>query len=252
VRRELPVLPFVLLALALVAVVAYIVVIMPARSESARLDDEIAALRANVASSRGEKKTSPAERVKVSELIRLARVMPDGDSMPVAILELNSLATASGGEITAIEPQPEKPHSSYREIPIKLTFQGNYYELTDFIYRLRNLVRVDDGRLEVAGSLYNVGAVDLHESERSFPEIEAVLTVGAYVFGPAASSSANAGGSSTTPATQTPTPSSTGPTPDASGSVATTSAPAQPTGQGAPGGRRPPRSSRSRRSSSCS
>ena len=50
-----------------------------------------------------------------------------------------------------------------------LTFEGNYYDLTDFLFRLRNLVSVRDGVLEANGRLYTLDALDLAEGGDGFP-----------------------------------------------------------------------------------
>ena len=58
--------------------------------------------------------------------------------------------------------------------------------MTDFLFRLRNLVTVKEGVLEATGRLYTLDVLDLHEqpTER-FPKIQAMLTISAYSFGAA-------------------------------------------------------------------
>jgi hypothetical protein len=68
-------------------------------------------------------------------------------------------------------------------LPIALKFEGNYYDLTDFLFRLRNLVAVRDGRLAARGRLFTLDQLDFHEGPGGFPQIEAALTVAAYVYG---------------------------------------------------------------------
>jgi hypothetical protein len=103
------------------------------------------------------------------------------------MLELNGMAASAG--ITFISIQPGEPVSftDSSALPINLTFHGNYYDLTDFLYRMRNLVTVKDGVLGASGRLYTLDALDLHEApEQKFPMIEAVLTLSAYSYGAAA------------------------------------------------------------------
>ena len=68
---------------------------------------------------------------------------------------------------------------------MSLIFDGNYFELSDFLYRLRSLVRVRTGRLASSGRLFIVDAISFSESEKAFPRIQAALVVNAYVYGDA-------------------------------------------------------------------
>ena len=92
----------------------------------------------------------------------------------------------------------------HRAVPINLTFEGNYYDLTDFLFRLRNLVIVRDGELEVGGRLFTLGRSRLQEGSLGFPQITASLTVSAYVVlrppaAPVAPPATTAAGDDTTP-----------------------------------------------------
>jgi hypothetical protein len=62
-------------------------------------------------------------------------------------------------------------------------FEGRFYDLSDFLYRLRNLVGVHDGVLNATGRLFTVGAISFDQGSRQFPQVKATLTVSAYVFG---------------------------------------------------------------------
>jgi type IV pilus assembly protein PilO len=112
--------------------------------------------------------------------------MPDRDDMPGIILELNATAAAAGVRFKAIAPQDAVLQEGYRVIPISLTFEGNYYDLTDFLFRMRNLVSVDEGKLSASGRFFTLDTLDLHEAD--LPQIEALLIVSAYVYDPNAHS----------------------------------------------------------------
>jgi type IV pilus assembly protein PilO len=172
-------------ALVIVLAVSYMILIRPKRAESGRLDAEIAELESKIAA--GAKQATagkePEVRINVADLFRLAKAMPDEEDMPGIILEVNSIASSAGIEFLAIQPQPAVAAGSRRALPITLTFEGNYYDLTDFLYRLRTLVTVKDGTLHTSGRLYTLDALDMHEAKTGFPHIEAVLTVSAYAFG---------------------------------------------------------------------
>ncbi len=191
-KKQVPLTPVLAVALAIVLGVSYFMLIRPKAAESTKLDEEIVALEAEAAIAGPQ---APAEeprvQIDVADLFRLAKAMPDGSDMAGIMLELNGMAASAG--ITFISIQPGEPVSftDASALPINLTFLGNYYDLTDFLYRMRNLVTVKDGVLDSSGRLYTLDALDLHEAPaQKFPMIEAVLTLSAYSYGAAAIPSA--------------------------------------------------------------
>ncbi len=228
-KRDVP-FTFVLAgALVIVLAVSYMILIRPKRAESGRLDAEIAELESKIAA--GAKQATsgrePEVRINVADLFRLAKAMPDEEDMPGIILEVNSIASSAGIEFLAIQPQPAVAAGSRRALPITLTFEGNYYDLTDFLYRLRTLVTVKDGTLHTSGRLYTLDALDMHEAKTGFPHIEAVLTVSAYAFGSGTPTAAAPGAPAQAAPTETETTETTT-------GEATTAEGAPPSGEQAP------------------
>ena len=182
-KKQVPLTPVLAIALLIVTAVGYFTLIGPKREESAALAAEIADLETNLMTATRPKPATPQVEIDVADLFRLAKAMPDADDMPGIILEVNSIASSAGIEFLAIQPQSAVAAGSHRALPITLTFEGNYYDLTDFLYRLRTLVTVKDGKLHASGRLYPLDALDMHEAKNGFPDIEALLTVSAYAFG---------------------------------------------------------------------
>jgi Tfp pilus assembly protein PilO len=205
VKKQVPVWPIAGIAIVIVAAIAYFMLIGPKRAEAGRLADKIADLETQVRTAKlAAQPKESAVQLKLAPLFELTKAMPDRDDVPGIILELNSIAQATGVRFKAIAPQDPVTQEGYRALPISLTFQGNYYDLTDFLFRLRNLVTVKEGVLEATGRLYTLDVLDLHEqpTER-FPKIQAVLTISAYSFGAAPATAGVA------PATTTPTATTT-------------------------------------------
>ena len=202
-RKQVSLTPVLGLALVIVAAVGIFGVVKPKLDAAAALDAQISDLEAKVATASKTKKHPEDKKVAidVADLFLLAKAMPDTDDMPGIILELNAVAESAGIRFVSIQPQPAAAVGTYRTIPITLTFEGNYYDLTDFIFRLRSLVRVEDGVLTASGRLYTLDQIDLHESQARFPNIEAVIVVSAYAFGPGSGSPAPAPGTSASAAT---------------------------------------------------
>jgi Tfp pilus assembly protein PilO len=211
VKKQMPLWPVVAGVLVIVAFVAYFILVRPKRAEAGRLADQIVQLETDVQAAKLAARPSEAgTRLKVADLFELAKAMPDRDDMPGIILELGSIADAAGVSFTSIAPQAPVLGEGYRSIPISLKFEGNYYDLVDFLFRLRNLVSVEDGKLSSSGRFFTLDTLDLHE--HTLPQIEAILVVSAYVYDPNAHS--------TTPLPVAPPPATTGTTTTASGSAA--------------------------------
>ena len=184
-KKQVPLTPVLAVALAIVLGLSYFLLIRPKADESARLDEEIASLETEAAiAGRTSETKEPKVRIDVADLFRLAKAMPDGSDMAGIMLELNGMAASAGITFVSIQPADPVSFTDSSALPINLTFHGNYYDLTDFLYRMRNLVTVKDGVLEASGRLYTLDALDLHEAPtENFPMIEAVLTLSAYSYG---------------------------------------------------------------------
>jgi hypothetical protein len=101
-----------------------------------------------------------------------------------------------------------------------VTFNGNFYNLADFLYRLRSLVTVHAGRLDATGRLFSVDTLAFDESEKKFPQIQATLVIDAFVYAAApASVPAAAPPAASTPTSTTTTTTTTGETPSSSASA---------------------------------
>jgi Tfp pilus assembly protein PilO len=187
----------VAVALAAAAVGAYLFLIGPKRAESAELTRQVEVTQARIDSMRASAATAapspPAlPAVDAAELFRLVKAMPGQADMANVLLELNRLATETGIVFDSITPGTPAGAGVYQTLPIELSFAGNFYELSDFLFRLRSLVAVHDGALSARGRLYNVESVSFAEGTGSFPQLTATLTVDAYVFGPGDAAAATA------------------------------------------------------------
>ena len=183
-KKQIPIWPVIGLAIVIVAAVAYMLVIRPKRAEAGRLDEQIAEMQMKVSAAQlASRPQQRASTIKVADVFEVSKAMPDTDDMPGIILDLNSVAEATGIKFLSIQPAAATPKTGYSAIEITLTFEGNYFDLTDFLFRLRNLVTVRDGRLSSAGRLFTLDTLSMKEGKDGFPSINAGLTVSAYVYG---------------------------------------------------------------------
>jgi type IV pilus assembly protein PilO len=201
------------------------------KTQAAEVQSKIDAYRQQVAAARA------VPKIEVADVYRLAKAMPDRTDMPDVVLELSQLARDTGIRFDSITPQQPAPIGSYVVIPISVTFQGNFYNVADFLYRLRSLVSVHAGRLDATGRLFSVDTLTFNESTLKFPQIQATLTIDAFVYGsgvpaqapipttptttPPAATTTETTATTTTPATTTPGPTTT----EATSSASATGAP---------------------------
>ena len=203
-KRQIPAAAVIAFALLIVAAIGFFLLVKPKMDESSTLDGRVTEFQSKIDVALAAQRASGGEAIKVADLFRLTKAMPDTTDMSSVILELNAVATASGVEFISIAPQaPVAREGGFLAVPIKLTFEGSYYDLTDFLFRLRNLVIVRDGELESSGRLFTLDALDLHEGSLGFPEVQAAITLSAYSYSPTPAAVAPG---TTPPTTTTPAP----------------------------------------------
>jgi type IV pilus assembly PilO-like protein len=172
------------LAVLLMSLLAYLVVVGPKRSRANELEGSIAEARAELSQARideGRAKSEPV--VPVADLFRLTKAMPNRADMPGILLDLARVAQETGISFDSIEAGEPTPVSGYQKVPVNLIFQGNFFELSDFFFRLRNLVRVRNNRLDVDGRLFAIEGIDFGQGSDQFPQIQATVTASAFVYG---------------------------------------------------------------------
>ena len=219
-RLPLPAAIALIVVAAILAVAAgWFLLVSPKRAEARRLQVEIEATQQQIATYHTESLAAKGRTpIKVADLFRLSKAMPDRADMSGVLLQLNQIAADTGITFQSIAPQTSVPISGYQAMPIQLTFQGNFYDLADFLFRLRNLVDVQHGQLSATGRLFAIDTLSFAQAQSGFPQIAASLVVDAFVYGTQTTATA-------TPTTTTPTTGTT--------TGATTTSPTPPVASGA-------------------
>jgi len=213
--------------LLVLAAIGYLGLVKPQKGKAADLSTQIAAQENQIADARALlAKSKDAQKVRVADLFKLTKTMPDQPDEAGMVLELTNVARQSGITFDSIMPQGSTPLSGYQVVPITVIFDGNFFQLTDFLFRLRNLVDVRRGALAADGRLFTVDSIQFGEGKRKFPQVEATLTVDAYIYGTGATVSAppqatTGTKAAATPGTTTPTTATTTTTPAPTSSAAT-------------------------------
>jgi hypothetical protein len=189
--------------LLLVALVGWFAVIAPQRSHAKRLQAEIDHTRAQVlVLTAAQNQKGPREQlVKVADLFRLSKAVPDAVRMPDILLELSRVAGEAGIAFDSVAPGGSVARAGYAVVPINVVFQGNYFGLSDLLYRLRNLVEVHNGSLVSTGRLFVIDHVSFQQGRGGFPTLQASLTIDAFVYTGLPDPSATSSGSTTTSST---------------------------------------------------
>lgn len=194
-----------------IAFVGNMMLIGPQKSQAADLKKQADDARAQAQALRAEASSrSSTPKIHVADVYRLQKAMPSTQDMPDLLLELNAVAGDAGIELDQISPQGAVPGAGFEMVPIHLTFDGNFYTVTDLLYRLRNLVSVHHGRLDASGRLFSVSAITLTPSS---DKLTADVTVNAYVYGAAPAAPAPVPGTPGAPASTDTTSTTTTPAP---------------------------------------
>jgi hypothetical protein len=199
----------------LLAVACWFLLISPQRSKAAELQKQIDETQSQIDTARSlAAKAKNTPKIRVADLFRLTKAMPDQADMADIVLELNHIARETGISFQSITPGGSVVLSGYQAVPINVIFEGNFYDLVDFLFRVRTLVDVRRGALDANGRMFAVDTLSFAEGEARFPQIKATLTIDAFVFGTAApattappgttTGTGGAGGATTAPATTTP------------------------------------------------
>jgi Tfp pilus assembly protein PilO len=206
----------------LLLLVGWFFLISPQRSTAASIAQATAAAEVQLAEAKKPiVHVKPAAvqqpEIKTADLYSLAKAMPSTLDMPNLLLELDQVARSAGVTLATISPGTATPSltgASFSTVAITLSFSGDFYSLTDMLYRLRSLVSVRNGALQTSGRLFSVGSVGLVHGG-SGPGLNASVVLNTYVYGGAAVAPA-------APAT----PASTDTTPTTTATTTTTAAPA--------------------------
>lgn len=175
--------------LLLVVVIGYFALISPKRSTAASLKKQTAAVEAQINSNRSSAFTQALPAVRSASVFAVTQAMPNNLDTPDVILTLNQLARDSGISFDSIQESGGSASAvtttgstdPFATQPIQVQFTGSYYDLLAFLQRVRNLVRVENGKLFTAGRLFDVSNVTLAEGRNQWPQVQATLTINEFV-----------------------------------------------------------------------
>jgi Tfp pilus assembly protein PilO len=208
----------------LVLALGWLVLIGPKQKHIADLNAQTVAVQQQIsddlsraAEARG---ATNAPTIKTADIYKLETAMPSIVDMPDLLLEIDQTAKAAGVSLDSITPSaPTDDSSGYTKEHVALSVEGNFYTVTDLIYRLRNLVYVRGGVLQASGRIFAIDSVTLNPNGKL---LTAQIELDTYVYGsasPASSATPSATPASTTGTTTTATTTTPASGPSAAGAT---------------------------------
>ena len=107
--------------------------------------------------------------IRVADLFKLSRAMPDTRRHPWRDAPAQPRRRRPGSTFESITPHDPVSLGAYQQIEVDLSFEGRFYDLSDFLYRLRNLVGVHRGVLDATGRLFTVDAIAFDQGDAQVP-----------------------------------------------------------------------------------
>jgi len=169
-----------------VLAIGWMLVVSPVKKHIAALGQQTLAIQQQtgqrIAADHPASSASSAPQIHVADIYRIAEAMPSIVDMPDILLQLDQTASAAGVTMGSISPgTPVAGATGYSTIPISLTATGNFYTVTDLLYRLQNLVSVRNGALDASGRLYSIDSVSLSPQPGNL--LAANVSLETYVYG---------------------------------------------------------------------
>lgn len=207
-----------MVVVAVLAIVFWTLLLSPVREEAQKLGGRITTLESSLAQHRSEAEVAAAARRsfprEYGRLVVLGKAVPGGDETASLLVQLNHLAGQAGvafqtltlsaasseGEevaapVTGVSPTEAEASllplgasigpAGLGVMPYTLTFEGDFFQIADFIEGLDDLVRSSNQGVAVNGRLITVGGFSLApSSSEGSAKLQASFSVTTYLTPP--------------------------------------------------------------------
>ena len=165
----------------------YFLLIRPQHAKAASIDAQIAETNQSIDSARALTLQAKAgAKIRVADIFRLTKAMPDQTDMPDIILQLDQVAQDCGITFDQITPATTAVVlSRLRRDPDHGRVPGQLLRAGRLPLPPGNLVDVRHGGLDANGRLFAIDTIDFAEAPPPprLPQIRAHLVIDAFVFG---------------------------------------------------------------------
>jgi hypothetical protein len=179
-KRELLLFGLPVLGL-LLGVVGYFALVSPQKAKGHRETAQLQTLQAQLLAEQRKppKQASP----QAVDLFRLVKAMPDTNDMPGILRDLDRLARASKVSIQTVTPTTDVVPltAGYGALPLTVALQGTFPNVSSFLTKLRDQVRVGRKELYVSGRLLVPNQVQM--TSKDGKTLTATLSLDAFIYG---------------------------------------------------------------------
>jgi len=187
---------FVALLILLVAAAAWVGVVSPKRSDVSKLKGEVAAAQVQVATA-----TQAATVANKAAEAAAIKAMPADADEPGILDQLNALGKRTGVLVATVTPNTATVSPTM--VGLSVVVDGKYFQIENFLKKLRTQVRVGKGgRVVSSGRLFDVQSVNIAQGNAP-GRLAATIGVNASVYSAAAAATTPA--PSTTATASAPT-----------------------------------------------
>ncbi|MHB0914269.1 MAG: type IV pilus inner membrane component PilO [Thermoleophilia bacterium] len=195
----------ILAAIGLIALIAlwYFFLISPKRSEISAVNEETRVEKETYDRNTARLKKLDQERIAAQEsrgeLLKLDKLIPGDEQIPSLIVELQKSANDAGIDFVRIEPDMAVTAADGTAvIPIQMKFEGRFFDVNEFLYRVENYARLEGNEVNVSGRFLSVVDIKLEEGEfKKWDYVTVTLGINAYTSMTPAGAAAPAGSSDT-------------------------------------------------------
>jgi Tfp pilus assembly protein PilO len=169
----------VALLIVLVAAAAWVAVVSPKRANVTKLKGQVVAAQAQLATA-----TQAANVANKAAEAAALRAMPADPDQPGILDQLNSLGKRTGVLVATVTPNMTAVTPN--TVGLSVTVDGKYFQIANFLNKLRTQVRVGSGgRVVSSGRLFDVQSVNIAQGNAT-GQLAATITVNASVYDAAA------------------------------------------------------------------
>jgi hypothetical protein len=192
------------IAVAVAVIAAYwMLLLTPQRQKAADLDTQIDAKQAEIQQAEttlaSYEKARSSYKTNYATLVRLGKAVPTDDDVRSLMVQLESAAGGTAVDFRTIQvggggagdsdaaggvappPGAVSVGAGFSALPITLTFDGQFSNMTGFFTQLEKFVRMRNEQLEVTGRLMRVERFSLAPSDAGFPNIKAEIGASSYI-----------------------------------------------------------------------
>jgi Tfp pilus assembly protein PilO len=165
-------------AVVLLAVAAWVAVVSPKRADASRVATQVTAAQSQLALA--TRQAATAKRTAAIEGA-VRRALPQGSDEPGILDNLQAVGTRSGVVVSAVNPN--ETASTTNAVALSVSVEGTYFQIRDFLHRLRTQVSVKkNGVVSAGGRLFDVTGVNIQQPTAGSPTLTAILSVNAYAY----------------------------------------------------------------------